>query len=341
MTTDTSPALIVPGNVPAATGPLPVMFRAGRPVAITDDIRDQILAATAAQARTLLGDISEFQPNIADAAYLAWSKAVIIRAMYGQAHVDGAWYGGQRRALLWQGGALWMGIYQYLTDFQDAAAQAEAYCTLLGHLSDGEVPICDLEEGTGNQDPRWLAWRSVVMRRFPQLAQRPPLGQPQLYSGLFFAQSHGLAPGWLADYTSTEPSTPHFLWQFTDNYPIPGVGRCDCNIYHGTVGELAATARPAKVNPPPPVTEQTMNVTMPVLKNGMHDPVGRDQMVHRAQGMLRGVGIAWNNTAMRLTIDGIFGPATEAAVKAFQSQYGLPATGVLDDHTWPQLISGK
>lgn len=36
----------------------------------------------------------------------------------------------------------------------------------------------------------------------------------------------------------------------------------------------------------------------------------------------------------RVTADGIFGPATEAAVKKFQSVFGLPATGIVDYSTW-------
>jgi peptidoglycan hydrolase-like protein with peptidoglycan-binding domain len=33
-------------------------------------------------------------------------------------------------------------------------------------------------------------------------------------------------------------------------------------------------------------------------------------------------------------IDGIFGPATEAVVRQYQTNSGLPATGVMDEQTW-------
>ncbi len=41
----------------------------------------------------------------------------------------------------------------------------------------------------------------------------------------------------------------------------------------------------------------------------------------------------------RLSVDGDFGPATEAALRAFQSTYGLPATGVLDRESWDKIYN--
>jgi peptidoglycan hydrolase-like protein with peptidoglycan-binding domain len=39
-----------------------------------------------------------------------------------------------------------------------------------------------------------------------------------------------------------------------------------------------------------------------------------------------------------VAVDGIFGPNTEAAVKAFQQSTGLAADGIVGPLTWPKLI---
>lgn len=39
-----------------------------------------------------------------------------------------------------------------------------------------------------------------------------------------------------------------------------------------------------------------------------------------------------------VTVDGIFGPNTEAAVKAFQQHKSLAADGIVGPQTWPRLV---
>ena len=75
-----------------------------------------------------------------------------------------------------------------------------------------------------------------------------------------------------------------------------------------------------------------MNITLPQLKSGDRDKP-QDRMVHRLQGLVTALGNP-------ITIDGIFGPNTEAAVKAQQHAFGLPVNGVVDDNTWRKLIGG-
>ena len=75
-----------------------------------------------------------------------------------------------------------------------------------------------------------------------------------------------------------------------------------------------------------------MNITLPQLKAGDQDKP-QDRMVHRLQGLLTALGNP-------VTIDGIFGANTEAAVKAQQHAFGLAQSGVVDNDTWTKLIEG-
>ena len=51
-----------------------------------------------------------------------------------------------------------------------------------------------------------------------------------------------------------------------------------------------------------------------------------------------GPGVEALQRALGITDDGIFGPQTETALRAFQARNGLPVTGVLDAATWSQLF---
>ena len=57
----------------------------------------------------------------------------------------------------------------------------------------------------------------------------------------------------------------------------------------------------------------------------------RDHPVRTLQHLLRARGHG-------VTVDGIFGPQTEAAVRAFQTSHGLGVDGIVGPQTWSALI---
>jgi hypothetical protein len=197
-------------------------------------------------ADLLLPDFSEFQMN-ADMGGVAKLNggAAIIRACYGAAHPDKAF----ARLRAAAAGYKFLGIYQYLVAGQDVTAQTAAFLRITGSLAPHEVAILDIEEGTGDQQPRAGLWCGTVDKT---------LGKPSwVYSGEDFAQEHGLAPvfassrhTWIAAYGSAEPALGHTLWQSTNGKTgshitsWPGAGRCDTSLYHGTITQLAALITP-------------------------------------------------------------------------------------------------
>lgn len=293
---------------------VPVAFRAGG--------EPRGVPAFGAASSVLLADVSEFEPQINDPVYLHWSRAVIIRAAYGDAHDDAAWYGGARRDALHKGGARFIGIYQYLVAGQDAAAQAHALIRLVGKLRPGEKLICDLEEGNGNQLARYRQWSAVIAAAYGTSEG----AKPWLYSGLDFAATRGLHADWLAAYQGQEPATPHLLWQFSPNYPVPGVGLADCSVFRGTIDQLASYTYGGKPAPAPGNWQEVMMRELPELRQGAS---GGDVRTVQALCGARGHSVA---------VDGQFGPVTATAIRRVQAAAKITQDSVVGQQTWAALL---
>jgi hypothetical protein len=212
----------------------------------------------------LLPDLSEFQPHADMPAIRAKNGgAAIIRACYGTSHPDHAFRNLRSSAA----GFSFLGIYQYVVAGQGIPAQASAFCDTVGTLGAHEFPVMDLEEGDGDQSVRAAEWLTTVGLKLHK--------RPWLYSGLNYAETHGLAPifngpevhTWVAAYGSTEPTLGHTLWQSTNGTTgahitdWPGAGKCDTSLYHGTLAELSALIPGKTPLPKRPVPEYVTHVT--------------------------------------------------------------------------------
>ncbi|MEG4441722.1 peptidoglycan-binding protein [Microcoleus sp. AT9_B5] len=92
-------------------------------------------------------------------------------------------------------------------------------------------------------------------------------------------------------------------------------------IDNPTMANASATADNSEINP------QAQPTNFPVLRRRMRGAAVRDlQERLRAKGFLRA------------SADGVFGPQTQAAVKAAQRQYQLPADGIVGRATWEALL---
>jgi GH25 family lysozyme M1 (1,4-beta-N-acetylmuramidase) len=186
-----------------------------------------------------IADISEFQPGVDWATYAAATPAVIIRA-----------HNGRRPDHLWAANAAgasahcrWWAAYQYLPADVDPAVAAWRFRQTLGGARPNAT-ILDLEEGTGDQQPRQHAWLAA-------LADDDITDWT--YTGDYFARAHGLTVDWVAAYQKREPTTAHQLWQFTDKQQFAGIGApCDGSVFHGTIDDLLALTGNAPVPTPHP-----------------------------------------------------------------------------------------
>lgn len=83
---------------------------------------------------------------------------------------------------------------------------------------------------------------------------------------------------------------------------------------------------PPLPKPKPPTTGKKLGDKMPTIQRG-----NKGSRVRMLQGLL----LAWGH---KITLDGIFGPATERAVRAFQEKYAKPVDGIVGPITWNKLL---
>ena len=225
-----------------------------------------------------LPDVSEFQsPASGNAPNWAGIKsqnggAAIIRVGYGNAHLDGMLV--SNRSAIKSLSYPFCGLYQYLRAGQDVQSQANAFIDWIGpSLNEGEIPILDLEEGSGDQSGRANQWLGLIDGAY-HLMSLPLSQRSWLYSGQNFAVTAGLAPifnsarrTWVAAYQASEAGLlPHTLWQSTDGQTganrtnWSGCGFCDTSIYHGTLASLSDLGWHAPASPSPFSPEEEMQI---------------------------------------------------------------------------------
>lgn len=139
---------------------------------------------------------------------------------------------------------------------------------------------------------------------------------------------------WVADWTG-EPhelelpdGTKADAVQYAD--PATSGGHFDLTAIYGPLPAVGAPApEPTTPSPAPAPSEGNDDVNVPTIENG-----SKGGAVKAAQSILNG------KAGARLAVDGDFGPATEAAVKAWQQFFRLEVDGIVGPQTWATLLDG-
>jgi hypothetical protein len=272
-----------------------------------------------------IADISKWQSNV---DFSKVGPAVILRAHSGNG-VDPTLASRQPQA---RAHCQVVGYYLYLVKGRDAATQGREAAAAIGKLRAGEFTVVDAEEGDGDQSARVEAAADALDAACG--------GHAWVYSGESFGHDHLTRltgrKRWVAAYRSSEPAGDHVLWQHTDKEPHPGIGPCDCSIFHGTVQQLKALIDGAA-----PVHAHAASDPKPVVKDSPSRhayPLPAGHVFH--QGVKHpALDTVYRYFAMAIPTDHSFTAELAAKIGRFQATHRLnvPTRGVLDLTTWKAM----
>ena len=263
-------------------------------------------------------DVSSFQSGVS----FAGVAAVAVKATEDTGYVNPDFSPAVKRAA--DAGAFLV-AYHFLHQ-GNAAEQAK-----FAHQTAGSVPLMLDVEAEGNSNPGVMdvvdfvnAYRAlggvVYLVYLPHWYWQSNIGSPSLAAleslGLLLVSSDyttysDKGPGWNG-YGGMAPS----CWQYTSTGTLNGHSDVDWNAFKGTAAQFKSL-----------VSTGTLGGTDPVLVQG-----DSGAAVKTLQERLN----VWG-AVPALTDDGQLGPATYAAVKAFQVAHKLTVDGVVGPATWAAL----
>lgn len=175
---------------------------------------------------------------------------------------------------------------------------------------------------------------------WPWVAQwltAPRVGDPALVLTDGGPAGNGVTPNW---WTPFEGCEHYVLRQFTSSASVAAFGPLDCSVTYLPHADLFAalglTQTPATPAPVPPA---------PVpIGFDVNPPTIQESSTGHAVGLAQGALLSFGYGPAGLVNasghpDGSFGPATHAAVEAYQGAHGLKVDGVIGPITWRDLLT--
>jgi peptidoglycan hydrolase-like protein with peptidoglycan-binding domain len=216
--------------------------------------------------------------------------------------------------------------------------------------SDPTADILDIEAGaaTPASAPGWV--RRALASRASQA--RPGQRAPAVYmsqSGVTEVVNALIAGGissgaglWIAHFGLTQAQATQMVINASGPFPVIGVQFRSTPAFDVSVFSSDWLATGGQQSPTVPAWETAMMNALPTLQQGAQDQPGQVFFVRRVQALAGVVGnVNHLVPAMNLAVDGIFGPATTAAIKAVQAFSGIAQDGIVGPQTWGVLVTGS
>lgn len=269
-------------------------------------------------------DISSYQEGITGANIRRGGhEFAIIKATQGQGYINP--FMDAQIATCRQAG-LPIGLFHFL-DASDPGGQAHNFLRVAtSRLRPGDLPAA-LDFEANDQPGQGGTATHSQLDAIRDAVQRAGL-RTMTYTGPYFWSQRGARgcgscaadPLWLAQYgpgpTAPAPWTRWALWQFTSTSTSVGGFRA---IDVSTTSDLAALC--------------SGGVVIGSAGAGGGGGYTPEPATGALQQGMSGPRCAAVQTALHLTADGLFGPGTDAAVRAFQAAHGLPADGIVGPMT--------
>lgn len=259
-----------------------------------------------------------------------WSKVknagiqfVYVKATEGVSYVDPTFIQNAKGAIAV---GLPVGAYHFAHPQNDPIAEAKNFVSQLEKIKYSLLPVIDLETApAGMTEAQLVQWA----RKFVNYVKSERNCDVMLYTGIWFINKYNGLTGledlllWAAIYKNSCPDAGGWkrwtIWQFTESGKVDGIaGNVDLNIAED-LNLFKIGGKPMASTP-----QFVEDNVLPIAKGAKGDLVKKIQQRLNSK-----------------VVDGLFGTATEADVKMWQSLHGLTANGVVDEKTYYALFPNE
>jgi peptidoglycan hydrolase-like protein with peptidoglycan-binding domain len=216
--------------------------------------------------------------------------------------------------------------------------------------SDSTADVLDIETGaaTPASAPDWVKRAQASHASQARPGQRSPalyMSQSRVTEVVNALVAGGVSSGaglWVANWSLSQSQAEAELANAGGPFPVIGVQFLSTASFDVSVFSSDWLASGGQPPPTVPAWEVAIMNALPVLAQGASDQPGQVFFVRRAQALTGVIGdVNQLGPAMNLAVDGIFGPATTAAVKAVQAAFGITQDGIVGPQTWGVLVTGS